>query len=81
MFKTAMAWIGLAAVVALAPLPAPAQTNQQGAAASTAPAIPNRATVRSGTHRARARHRNTLNGQKARATAEHARQIRTSPNK
>jgi hypothetical protein len=79
MFKNVVVWIGLGTVVALAPLPASAQTNQPSA--SNASAIPNGATVRSGTHRARAHHRNTLNRQKARATAEHARQIRAAPNK
>ena len=81
MFKTAIALIGLGVVAALAPLPAPAQTNAQVAAISTAPAVPNRATVRSGTHRTRERHRNTLNRQRARATAEHAREIRSAPSK
>ena len=76
-----IALIGLAAL-ALAPLPALAQTNPSTApAASSASAIPNRATVRSGTHGTRSWHRNTLNRQKARATAEHARQIRAAPNK
>ena len=76
-----IAAIGLAAL-ALAPLPTLAQTNPSTApAASGASAIPNRATVRSGTHRTRSRHRNTLNRQKARATAEHARQLRAAPNK
>jgi hypothetical protein len=59
----------------LAPLPAPGQTNPPSAVTSTGAAIPNRATVRSGTHRTRAQHRNTLNRQKARATAEHARRL------
>ena len=74
-----VALICLAAAVAFAPLPAPAQTNPS--AAATSPTIPNRATVRSGTHRVRAQHRNTLNRQKARATAEHARHVRAAPNK
>ncbi len=76
-----IAAIGLAAL-ALAPLPAFTQINPSIAAvASSASAIPNRATVRSGTHGTRSRHRNTLNRQKARATAEHARQLRAVPNK
>jgi hypothetical protein len=79
MFKAVIVWIGLAALVALAPLPAPAQTNQGGAAAASS-AIPNRATVRSGTHRARSQHRNTFPRQKARATSRHTRQLRASPN-
>jgi hypothetical protein len=73
-----IAWIGLVAVLGLAPLPAFAQ---MAPAASRASTIPNRATVRSGTHRTRAQHRNTLNRQRARATAEHARQLRAAPNK
>jgi len=72
--------IGLAAALAFAPLAAPAQTNASAAAAN-ASSIPNRATVRAATHRARSQHRNTLNRQKARATAEHARQVRAAPNK
>ena len=73
-----IALIGLAAALTFAPLPVPAQTNPPAAAS---PAIPNRATVRSGTHRVRTHHRSTLNRQKARATAEHARQVRAAPNK
>src|SRR5271165_2090457 len=73
--------IGLCAVLTLlAPLPALAQAGQLSAAASAA-SIPNRATVRSGTHRTRAHHRNTLNRQKARATAEHARRIEAAPDR
>jgi hypothetical protein len=77
-----IALIGLAAALAFAPLPAPAQTNPSvSPAAANANSIPNRATVRSGTHRTRAQHRNTLNRQKARATSEHARRVRAEPNK
>jgi hypothetical protein len=80
MLKGFVALIGLGAVVVLAPVQAPAQTSQQGApAASNANAIPNRATERSGTHRTRAQYRNTFNRQKARATAEHARQLGVAP--
>jgi len=72
-----IAAIGLAAL-ALAPLPAFAQINPSTAAvASSASAISNR----SGTQGAQSRHRNTLNRQKARVTAEHARQTRAAPNK
>ena len=72
-----LAMIGLGAMLALAPPPALAQTSQAAAPAAQGPvAIPNRATVRSGTHRTRTRHRNTLARQKARATAEHARRVR-----
>jgi len=76
-----IALIGLAAALAFAPLAAPAQTNPSAAPAAASPTIPNRATVRSGTHRVRAQHRNTLNRQKARVTAEHARQVRAAPSK
>ena len=79
MFKTAITWIGLSALVALAPLPTLAQTSPGGPAAASS-AIPNRATVRAGTHRARSHHRNTLPRQKARATSRHASQLRASPN-
>ena len=75
------ALISLAAALAFAPLPAPAQTNPSAALAAASPTLPNRATVRSGTHRVRAQHRSTLNRQKARATAEHARQVRAAPKK
>jgi hypothetical protein len=67
--------------VTFAPLPAPAQSNPSAASSAANPTIPNRATVRSGKHRVRAQHRNTLNRQKARATAEHARRVRAAPNK
>jgi hypothetical protein len=79
MVKTLIAWIGFTALMALAPTPAAAQTNQAAAAAASGTiAIPNRATVRSGPQGSRTRHRNTLTRQKARATSEHARQVRAS---
>ena len=75
-------WIGLAAALAFAPLAAAPQTSLAAApAAANAVSIPNRATVRTGTHGTRERHRNTLNRQKARATSEHARQIRAARTK
>lgn len=61
-----IAWVGLGGVLVLAPLCAFAQTSQSAPAAS---------------NRTRAQHRNTLNRQKATATAEHARQLRAAPNK
>lgn len=71
-----IALIGLAAALAFAPLAAAAQTPaSQGA---SAPAIPNRASARNATHRGRTQHMNTLNRQKARATSEHARQVRAA---
>jgi len=74
-----IAAIGLATLT-LAPVPALAQAIPPTApAASGASAIPNRATVRWGTHGTRSRHRSTLNRQKARATAERARQVRAAP--
>src|SRR5574337_803107 len=76
-----LAGLGLCAMLAvLAPLSAPAQSNQSGAAASAA-SMPNRATVRSGTHRTRVHHRSTLNRQKARATAEHSSRLQAAPNR
>jgi hypothetical protein len=77
MFKTRIIRIGLGVLIALAPLPSSAQTNPGGASASSA--IPNRATVRSGTHRVRSQHRNTLPRQKARATSRHARHLPAAP--
>jgi hypothetical protein len=74
-----IAWIGLAAALAFAPLPAASQTQMSAAAGVAKPAIPNRASVRNATHRGRTQHRNTLNRQKARATSEHARQVRAAP--
>jgi hypothetical protein len=74
MFRIVIAAVGLA-VMAAAPLPALAQASQPGASPG-AVAIPNRATVRSGTHGTRETHRNTLNRQKARATAEQQRHRR-----
>ena len=77
-----IALIGLAAALAFAPLPAPAQTAPLAVpAAANGVSVPNRATPTSGSLRARTHHRNTLNRQKARATAEHARQLRAAPNK
>jgi hypothetical protein len=81
MLKIVIAWAGLSLAVALTPLPAAAQTTQAGVSVASATAIPNRATVRSGTHRTRSHHRNTLNRQKARATAEQQRQRRGAPNR
>ena len=72
--------LGALMALPLASLPAPGETNPPAAVTSTGVAIPNRATVRSGKHRTRAHHRNTLNRQKARATAEHARRVQATPN-
>jgi hypothetical protein len=79
MLKT-VAWVGLAAL-ALAPLPAVAQTSGAAAPAASSVAIPSRTSGPSGPHSARRRHRNTLTRQQARFTAEHARQHRAVPNK
>jgi hypothetical protein len=74
------ACVGVSAMLTfLAPLPSHAQTIQLTTISASATTIPNRASVRAGTHRARAHHRGTLNRQKARATAEHARKTRASP--
>ena len=69
--------IGVAALM-IGSAPTLAQTPPPSAGVS-APAIPNRSAT--GTHRAREQHRRTLNRQKARATAEHARQVRVAPNR
>ena len=81
MLKIAVAWMGLGLATALTPVPAVAQASALGVSAASSTAIPNRATVRSGTHRTREHHRNTLNRQKARATAEQQRLRRAAPNK
>jgi len=73
-----IASIGLAAVMALAPLAAIAQTPQTAAPAASASAIP-RTGAGAGSNAARARHRGTLNRQRARTTAEHARRVRAVP--
>jgi len=68
-----IASIGLATLIALAPFASIAQTSQEAAptvAASGAGA---------GSNAARARHRATLNRQRARSTAEHARRVRATP--
>jgi hypothetical protein len=67
-----IAWVSLAAL-ALAPLPAVAQTSGAAAPAASSAAIPSRTSGPSGPHSARTRHRNTLTRQQARFTAEHAR--------
>jgi hypothetical protein len=61
-------------MLALSPPPASAQSNPPPGAASSA-AIP-RTGAGAGSSAARTRHRNTLNRQRARLTAEHARQAR-----
>jgi hypothetical protein len=75
-----IAGVGLAAL-ALAPLPAVAQTSGSGTPAASSAAIPSRTTGPSGPHSARNRHRNTLTRQQARFSAEHARQHRAVSNK
>ncbi len=75
MSRTMIALVVLGGLLAVAPLPAQAQSN---APATGATAIPNRATAPPGTHRTRERHRNTLNRQRARATAAHASHVRAN---
>jgi hypothetical protein len=75
-----IAWVGLAAL-ALAPLPAVAQTSGAAAPAASSFSIPSRTSGPSGAHSARSRHRNTLTRQQARFSAEHARQHRAPSNK
>ncbi len=76
--RNRIASIGLAVSLALAPLAAFGQTGQPAAPGSSASAIP-RTGAGAGSHAARSRHRDTLNRQRARATAEHARRVRTTP--
>jgi hypothetical protein len=57
-----------------------AQTGQPGASVSTASAIP-RTGAGAGSNAARTRHRGTLNRQRARTTAEHARGVRATSNR
>jgi hypothetical protein len=71
-------WVGLVAL-ALAPLPAVAQTSGAAAPAASSGAIPSRTSGPSGPHSARSRHRNTLTRQQARFTAEHARRHGATP--
>jgi hypothetical protein len=65
-----MTWIGFAALI-LIPFPAFAQNSPpaSGASALPSPRV-------SGTHRMREHHRQTLVRQRARATSNHAQQIR-----
>ena len=66
--------VGVALMLALAPPPASAQSNPPPGAASAAD-IP-RTGAGAGSNAARTRHRNTLNRQRARRTADHARHLR-----
>ena len=74
MRKTLFDLIGVAFMLVFALPPAFAQSNPPPGAASAA-AIP-RTGAGAGSNAARTRHRNTVNRQRARATAEHARQVR-----
>jgi hypothetical protein len=73
-----IAWIGLTALMAFAPLTAITQTFQAAAPAIAASAVPSTG-AGVGSNAARARHRATLNRQRARSTAEHARRVRATP--
>ena len=75
MLKT-IALIGLGAAIAF-PLPAIAQTYQSAAPAASAPA----ATAPTGSHRSQMRHRANLSKERARASAEHMRNMRHMQNK
>lgn len=78
MLKRILASIPIALVLAFAPLSALAQSNPPPGAVSAAP-IP-RTGAGVGSNAARTRHRNTLNRQRARATAGHARRVQATPN-
>jgi hypothetical protein len=73
-----IASIGLAAALAFAPFATIAQTPQGAAPVASASVIP-RTGAGAGSNAARARHRGTLNRQRARTTAEHARRVRATP--
>jgi hypothetical protein len=75
-----IASMGLAVALVFAPLGALAQTGQPGASAPSASAIP-RTGAGAGSNATRTRHRGTLNRQRARATAEHARGVRATPDR
>jgi Beta-L-arabinofuranosidase, GH127 len=70
------ALMSVAFMLPLAPAPASAQSNPPSGA--SAAAVP-RTGAGVGSSAARTRHRNTLNRQRARATSEHARHVRSSP--
>jgi hypothetical protein len=76
MRNAVFASIGVALMLALVAPPASAQSNPPPGAASAA-AIP-RTGAGAVSSAARTRHRNTLNRQRARLTAEHARHARRS---
>jgi hypothetical protein len=72
--------IGLGAVIGLAPLAAVAQTEQLAQAApAAAPAATPAHAAGGGSHRRHLRHRSNQSRERARAGAEHLRQMRTAP--
>jgi hypothetical protein len=68
--------IGLGAVIALSPLAALAQTDQQLAQAAPAAGAPGATPAPSGSHRSQMRNRANTHKERARASAEHMRMMR-----
>jgi len=72
--------IGLGAVIALSPLVAMAQSDGPMQVAQAAPATPNSAHAGGGgSHRRHLRHSANMHKERARAGAEHMRQMRMAP--
>ncbi len=71
------AMIGLTAVIALSPLAALAETDQLAQAAPAAGAAP--APAPAGSYKSQMRHRSDTSKERARASAEHMRKMRTAP--
>ncbi len=69
--------IGLAAIIALSPLAALAETDQLAQAAPAAGAAP--APAPTGSYKSQMRHRSNMSKQRARAGAQHMRTMRITP--
>lgn len=67
--------LGLGAVIALAALPALAQTNQSAAPAPSSASL-TLAEASSGSYKSQMRHRSNMSKERARASAEHMRHLR-----
>jgi hypothetical protein len=68
--------IGLSAVIALSPLAARAGTDQQLAQAAPAAGAASPTTAPKGSYKSQMRHRSNTHKERARASAEHMRQMR-----
>jgi hypothetical protein len=73
--------IALGAVIALSPLAAFAETDQQLAQAAPAATGTSSATAPSGSFKSQMRHRSNMSKERARASAEHMRKMRHTPAK